>query len=161
MTTRHDATMRLHVVRGPRDLDRARALFAEYARAVDEPRCFAGFDAEIAGLPGGYTPPSGRLWLALDAGDPAGCIALRRVDAATGEIKRLYVRPAFRGRGLGRRLAQTAIRAARATGYRRLVLDTLPSMKAAIVLYRALGFTPTTPYLDAPTPGALCLERAL
>lgn len=152
-------TMRLHRARGPRDLNRVRDLFAEYVRAVDEPRCFAGFEAEIAGLPGAYAPPGGRLWLAIDASDPAGCVALRRVDAATGEIKRLYVRPAFRGRGLGRRLARTAIRAAQATGYRRLVLDTLPSMKHAIVLYRALGFTPTAPYLDAPTPGALCLER--
>jgi putative acetyltransferase len=154
-------TMRLHRARGGRDLNRIRALFAEYAGAVDEPRCFAGFEAEIAGLPGAYAPPDGRLWLAIDAGDAAGCVALRRIDSATGEIKRLYVRPVYRGHGLGRRLARAAIRAARATRYRRLVLDTLPSMEDAIVLYRALGFTPTAPYLDAPTPDAICLQRTL
>jgi ribosomal protein S18 acetylase RimI-like enzyme len=154
-------TLRLHRARGRRDLNRIRDLFGEYACAVDDPRCFAGFEAEIAGLPGAYAPPGGELWLAIDAGDPAGCVALRRVDAATGEIKRLYVRPAFRSHGLGRRLTRTAIRAAQATGYRRLVLDTLPSMRNAIVLYRALGFTPTAAYLDAPTAGALCLVRTL
>jgi len=141
------------------DLERARALFDEYARAVDEPCCFVDFEKELAALPGEYAPPAGRLYLARADGGPAGCAALRRLDAARGEMKRLYVRPAFRGQNLGRGLAHAVIGAAREQGYARLLLDTLPSMREAIALYRTLGFREIAPY--SSTPGAICFELAL
>ena len=128
---------------------RVRELFAEYARLVDEPCCFADFEAELASLPGPY-----KLFLI----DDAGCVAVRFLDPQTAEMKRLYVRAAHRGRGLGRVLAQTAIDVARAAGCKRIVLDTLPKMREAQALYHALGFQPTGRYLEKPTPGALCFE---
>ena len=130
-----------------------RELFAEYARSVDEPCCFAGFQREIDALPGDY-----RLFLADDDG---GCVALRFLVADTAEMKRLYVRDAHRGKGLGRALAEAAIRAAREAGCARIVLDTLPKMREAQVLYQTLGFRPIAPYLEKPTPGALCFELSL
>jgi len=133
-------------------LARIRELFAEYARLVDEPCCFADFEAELASLPGAY-----RLFLV----DDAGCVAVRFLDAETAEMKRLYVRAEHRGQGLGRVLAETAVGAARAAGCKRIVLDTLPKMREAQALYRALGFEPTAPYLQKPTPGALCFELRL
>ena len=138
---------------GPAEVARVRELFAEYARMVDEPCCFADFEHELASLPGNY-----RLFVAHPA---AGCVALRLLDAQTAEMKRLYVRAAYRGRGLGRALAEAAIAAARAAGCRRIVLDTLPKMHEARELYRALQFRPITPYLKNPTPGALCFELRL
>ena len=141
------------------DLAHARELFDEYARAVDEPRCFVNFEKELVALPGAYAPPAGRLYLARSEGGPAGCAALRRLDAARGEMKRLYVRPAFRGRGLGRTLADAVIAAAREQRYARLMLDTLPGMREAIALYRTLGFRDTAPY--SSTPDAICLELVL
>jgi putative acetyltransferase len=138
----------------PADIGAVRALFAEYERSVDEPRCFAAFDEELAALPGGYE-------VILLLPDCAGCAALRRLDAATVELKRLYVRPAYRGKGLGRTLADAAISTARQRGCKRLVLDSLPKMTAAQALYRALGFRQTAPYLPAPTPGAICFELSL
>jgi putative acetyltransferase len=137
------------------------ALFAEYARAVDAPCCFVGLERELATLPGEYAPPAGRLFLALDALSSTGCVALRPLDADTAEIKRLYVRAAYRGTGLGRVLAEAAIAAARQTGRRRVVLDTLPSMGEAIALYRSLDFKEVAPYLAAPTPGAVCYQLRL
>lgn len=128
-------------------------LFAEYARMVDEPCCFADFDRELAALPGPY-----RLFLVEDA---AGCVALRLLDAQTAEMKRLYVRAAHRGKGLGRALAETAIGAARQAGCARIVLDTLPKMREAQALYGLLGFKRIEPYLPEPTPGALCFELRL
>jgi GNAT superfamily N-acetyltransferase len=130
-----------------------RELFAEYARLVDEPCCFADFERELASLPGEY-----RLFL---AGDAAGCVAVRFLDSQTAEMKRLYVRAAHRGKGLGRALAQAAIAAAREAGCTRLVLDTLPKMREAQALYGALGFRSIKPYLSEPTPGALCFELSL
>src|SRR6267143_5736448 len=137
------------------------ALFAEYARAVDAPCCFVGLERELATLPGEYAPPAGRLLLALDALSSAGCVALRPLDAGTAEIKRLYVRPAYRGQGLCRALAEAAIAAARQTDRSRVVLDTLPSMDWAIALYRSLDFKEVAPYLAAPTPGAVCYQLRL
>jgi GNAT superfamily N-acetyltransferase len=130
-----------------------RELFAEYARSVDEPRCFADFEAELASLPGEY-----RLFLADHAG---GCVAVRFLNSETAEMKRLYVRSMHRGRGLGRALAEAAIAAAREAGCARIVLDTLPQMRAARALYEILGFREIQPYLAAPTPGALCFELRL
>jgi len=130
-----------------------RELFAEYARSVDAPNCFVGFERELDALPGDY-----RLFLADDDG---GCVALRLLGVDTAEMKRLYVRDAHRGKGLGRALAEAAIRTARDAGCTRIVLDTLPKMREAQVLYQTLGFRPTAPYLEKPTPGALCFELSL
>lgn len=146
---------------GPGEIEQVRALFREYERWVGEPCCFAGFERELADLPGAYGPPGGRLLLALEGGAAAGCAALRRLEGGACEMKRLYVRPAFRGRGLGRRLSEAMVDAARAAGCRALLLDTLPKMAPAIALYGALGFLPRGPYAAAPTPGALFFELRL
>ena len=130
-----------------------RELFAEYARSVDAPNCFVGFERELDALPGDY-----RLFLADDDG---GCVALRFLGVDTAEMKRLYVRDTHRGKGLGRALAEAAIRAAREAGCARIVLDTLPKMREAQTLYRTLDFRPIGPYLEHPTPGALCFELRL
>ncbi len=145
----------------PQDLDDVRALFREYADLVAEALCFQNFDQEFASLPGAYAPPGGALLIARDGGAAAGCVALRRLDDRTGEMKRMYVREAFRGTGLGRLLALAVIEEARKRNYARVVLDTLPKLTAAIALYRDLGFRDTGPYLPSPTPGALCLELRL
>lgn len=147
--------------RSPAELGRIRVLFREYAELVSEALCFQGFDRELEELPGAYAPPGGALLLARGPAGDAGCVALKRLDANTAEMKRLYVRDAYRGSGLGRRLAQLVIDQARNAGCRRLVLDTLPRLTAAIALYRSLGFRDCAPYLDAPTPGALCFELSL
>jgi GNAT superfamily N-acetyltransferase len=144
---------RLTEATGAAQLAAVRELFAEYARQVDEPACFVGFERELESLPGEY-----RLFLLEDA---AGCVALRFLDRRTAEMKRLYVRAAHRGRGLGRVLAEAAITAAREAGCSRIVLDTLPKMREAQALYGLLGFRPIDPYLSEPTPGALCFELRL
>lgn len=141
----------------PEQIEQVRALFREYQRWVDEPCCFASFDRELAELPNEYRV----LLLAEVGGEPAGCAGLRALPDGAAEMKRLYVRPAYQGRGLGRRLAGEIIAAARASGYAALRLDTLPKMIPAIALYRALGFAPCGPYAAAPTPGALFFELRL
>jgi len=143
------------------DVECVRVLFREYAQGVAEPCCFAGFEQELAALPGEYALPAGSLLLARDGAGAAGCVALRPLDARSAEMKRLYVRAQYRGAGLGRALATAAIGAAREAGYARIVLDTLPKMVEAIALYRALGFRPTGPYSAAPTPGAIFFELSL
>lgn len=145
----------------PHDFADVDVLFREYAQLVAEALCFQNFDHELAALPGKYAPPGGVLLLARDAAAPAGCVALRRLDAGSGEIKRMYVREAYRGSGLGRRLAVAVIEEARKRSYTRLLLDTLPKLAPAIALYRDLGFRETAPYLASPTPGALCFELKL
>ncbi len=146
---------------GAADLDEIRAMFREYSALVAEALCFQGFDQELESLPGAYAPPSGALLIARDGAAAAGCVALRRIDARTGEMKRMYVREAWRGKGVGRRLALAVIAEAKRRGHARLVLDTLPKLGAAIALYRDLGFRETGPYLASPTPGALCFELSL
>lgn len=146
---------------GPADIESVRRLFEEYARELAIDLCFQGFAAECALLPGAYASPRGRLLLAEADGQGVGCVALRPLDTATAEMKRLYVRPAWRASGLGRRLATTVIAEAAALGYERLRLDTLPSMRAAIAMYRKLGFREIDAYYANPVPGALFLERAL
>ena len=136
-------------------------LFREYSGLVAEALCFQNFDEELAALPGDYAPPGGALLIARDGNAPAGCVALRRLDAATGEMKRMYVCERYRGSGLGRRLALAAIEEARKRSYARVLLDTLPKLGPAIALYRDLGFRETGPYLESPTPGALCFEFRL
>jgi putative acetyltransferase len=146
---------------GGEDVAAVRVLFEEYAREIETDLCFQGFAAELASLPGKYAPPRGRLLLAEAEGAPAGCVALRELDAATAEMKRLFVRPAWRSTGLGRRLVDAILAEAAAIGYQRLRLDTLPRMRAAIAMYRGLGFHEIEPYYPNPVPGALFLERAL
>ena len=142
-------------------LEQVRELFREYQRWVDESCCFTTFEQELVGLPGEYGAPSGRLFLALKHSLPAGCVALRPFDSGRSEMKRLYVRPQFQGRGLGKRLAQAAIEAARAAGCHALLLDTLPKMASAIALYGALGFVRRGAYSSPPTPGAIFFELRL
>ncbi len=150
----------------PRDLSEVRSLFREYAASLNIDLCFQDFEAELAGLPGKYNPPKGRLLLAW-AGTEAtgreaiGCVALRPLEGATCEMKRLYVRPQARGGQLGRRLAERICQEARSMGYSRICLDTLPTMVAALKLYTSLGFKPIDPYVFNPVPGAVFLELEL
>ena len=151
----------IHQAISQQDVERARELFREYADWIKVDLCFQGFEGELATLPGDYAPPDGRLLLAWHHEKPVGCVALRRIDATTGEIKRLYVRPETRGRRTGQRLVEQVIAAARAIGYRRLVLDTLPQMAEAQSLYRSFGFSEIPAYCANPLPGIIYLALDL
>ena len=142
-------------------LEQVRTLFTEYAASLGVDLGFQDFEAELAGLPGAYVPPDGVLLLALVADQAAGCVALRRLDDTTCEMKRLYVRPAYRGAGLGKQLAKAIIAEARTIGYRAMRLDSLPSMLGAVQLYRSLGFQEIDPYRYNPIPGSIFLEISL
>jgi putative acetyltransferase len=146
---------------GERDMALAKSLFMEYQQWLGVSLCFQGFDSELATLPGGYAPPRGRLLLVGAPGQAFGCIALRPIADATGEVKRLYVQEAHRGEGWGRKLIDTLITEARKVGYRRLCLDTLPRMQAARPLYESVGFVACAPYYHNPLPGVVYMERAL
>ncbi|MBV6410285.1 MAG: GNAT family N-acetyltransferase [Burkholderiales bacterium] len=139
----------------------ARELFVEYAEQLGVDLCFQNFAEELATLPGAYAPPRGGVWLARVDGHDAGCVALRPLDAQAAELKRMYVRRAWRGRGLGRRLGETAIGFARAAGYRAVCLDTLAGMTEALALYRSLGFRPTRAYCHNPLPDTVWMELEL
>jgi len=139
----------------------ARVLFEEYAASLGTDLCFQSFDRELAELPGSYAPPQGRLLLAWSNGELAGCVALRPLGSGACEMKRLYVRPAYRRFGIGRTLAGHVIREAAQAGYRRMRLDSLPSMSTALELYRRLGFREIAPYTINPVEGAVFLELEL
>jgi putative acetyltransferase len=136
-----------------------RELFQEYAQSLGFSLCFQNFDKELAGLPGDYAPPEGRLLLATHEGAPAGCVALHKLDHEICEMKRLYVRPQFCGKGLGRSLAERIIAEGQRAGYKQLRLDTVePKMQAAVAMYRQLGFREIAPYRENPIAGALYME---
>ena len=137
------------------------SLFEEYADSLGVDLCFQGFSEELATLPGAYARPSGRLLLALSGSDAAGCVALRALEPDVCEMKRLFVRPGFRGSGLGRRLVERVVVEGREAGYVRMRLDTLPSMNVARSLYAEIGFTPIPPYRPNPIAGAEYLELQL
>lgn len=146
---------------GAGDMATVRALFREYADWLGIDLAFQDFDAELAGLPGDYAPPAGRLLLGEVDGRAAGCVGLRPLEHGVGEVKRLYLRPAFQGRGLGRRLAETLVAESRTIGYRALRLDTLARLTAANTLYASLGFRPIPPYYRNPNDGVLYYELDL
>ena len=145
----------------PEHLPTIRRLFETYAAEIQVDLCFQGFAAELASLPSHYAPPGGRLFLAREGDTSAGCAALRPLEGKRCEMKRLYVCPPWRRQGIGRRLALAALDAARAIGYQRMRLDTLPSMQAALGLYRALGFQEIAAYRHNPVPGAVFMELVL
>lgn len=143
------------------DIEIVRELFREYQNSLGIDLSFQNFESELAALPGNYAPPDGQLYLAVDGGQAVGCAGLRKIEAGICELKRLYVRPGYRGREVGRRLSLRVIQDARKIGYKRMRLDTLPSMRPALELYRSLGFKPISPYRNNPIEGAQFLELSL
>ncbi len=143
------------------DIDIVRTLLSEYQQGLGVDLCFQGFAAELRGLPGAYAPPSGRLLLAFYAGAPVGCVALQRVDAWRGEMKRLYVRSSARGAGVGRMLVARVLAEAKSIGYGEVVLDTLPTMIDAQRLYERFGFREIEPYRPNPIVGTRYLAKTL
>jgi ribosomal protein S18 acetylase RimI-like enzyme len=145
----------------PGEIAQVRELFLEYGATPDFCVCFKGFEEEVQSLPGIYAPPEGRLLLAYVDGDAAGCVGLRKLAPGVCEIRRLYVRPQFRGKRLGRALAEAIIGQAREAGYPTARLGTLPAMKEAIALYQSLGFAQVAPYKANAVDGALYMQVTL
>lgn len=158
---RAGASVGLEEALHPDQLVEVQRLVEEYARSLDISPCFQDLHAELAGLPGDYAPPRGLLLLGRLDGRPAGCVALRPLDAGVCEMKRLYVRPEARGTGLGGQLVRRAIAQAAALGYARMRLHTLPRMGVAVAMYRRLGFRPIAGYEDHPLPDSLYFELDL
>jgi len=163
-----DARVTIRLAARAADYDTARRLFQEYATWLAIDLCFQGFADELATLPGAYAPPRGRLFIAEDndTSVAAGCVALRSLKSdpsgSSCELKRLWVRPAFRGRRLGHALTEAALAAAREIGYGSMVLDTLPDkMPNAVAMYRSLGFAGCAPYYHNPVAGTLYMTRAI
>lgn len=142
-------------------LDEVRTLFREYHKMLGVDLCFQNYEEELASLPGKYLPPDGRLYLIYLEGKLAGCIALRRFDETRCEMKRLFVRPQFRGLRLGQILAQRLIDDAKAIGYQAMVLDTLKSLESAVTMYRRMGFEEVAPYYDNPLNDVLYFQLTL
>ena len=154
-------TLRILQAQTAAELDAVCELFDEYQRDLGVDLGFQGFAEELATLPGRYAPPGGRLLLALEGTDPAGCVALRALEEGVCEMKRLFVRPAYRGQGLGYRLAMQIVNAAPALGYSLMRLDTLDTLDSAMRMYAAMGFQRRMPYYANPLPGVVYWERAL
>jgi putative acetyltransferase len=144
---------------GREDLEHVRRLFAEYERDLPFDLSFQDFQAELASLPGRYAPPSGRLMLARCGDVLVGCVALRQIGEGICEMKRLFVQPAFRGRGFGKALAGAIVEEARRIGYKRMRLDTV--LEPAKSLYRSLGFREIPPYQQVPIAGVVFMELEL
>ena len=159
----HLPPVRIGPARFPDDAGLVRQLFTEYVDSLGVDLSFQDVDTELADLPGKYAAPRGMVLIARDeAGDAVGAVALRPLPLPdTCEIKRLYVRPRARRQNVGRQLAEAIVSAGRTTGYKRALLDTLPSMHAAQALYAALGFRPTAPYYRNPVPGTIYLALDL
>ena len=153
--------LRISEAQWPEDRAIVEALFREYVASLAEDISFQNVDDELNGLPGKYARPTGVVLIARQGDTAAGAVAYRMVEPGVCEMKRLYVRPACRGSGLGRELANELIEDARAQGYRTMLLDTLASMEAARALYRDLGFVPVTPYYDNPLPGVMYMALEL
>jgi ribosomal protein S18 acetylase RimI-like enzyme len=153
--------IRITEARWPDDHATVEDLFREYIASLTEDISFQNPNDELAGLPGKYARPGGVVLVAWDRDKAAGAIAYRMLEPGVAEMKRLYVRPAYRGSGLGRELANELIEEARACGYRTIMLDTLESMSAARTLYRDLGFAPVEPYYDNPLPGVMYMALDL
>ncbi|MGH9599836.1 MAG: GNAT family N-acetyltransferase [Terracidiphilus sp.] len=147
--------------RDPEELRAVRALLTEYWDSFGFTPCFQNFSGELAELPGKYAPPDGRLALAWAEQEPAGCIALRKFDDERAEVKRLYVRPAYRGMGLGRALLEWVVGEARAAGYSEMLGDTMPAMEDALALYDRMGFERTTQYAGQDESGAIAIRLRL
>jgi ribosomal protein S18 acetylase RimI-like enzyme len=153
--------MRIVDGHGEEELPAVRRLFEEYAASLDVDLGFQDFERELRELPGEYAPPAGRILLALEEDEPAGCVALRPYEPEVCEMKRLYVRPAFQGSGLGRRLAEAIVEAGRDAGYGLMRLDTLPTMEAARALYQSLGFEEIEAYRHNPVHGTTFFQLDL
>ena len=154
--------MHIFQAQSDHDIQQARALFEEYQSSLGISLCFQNFDKELKNLPGDYTPPDGRLLLATEDDQLAGCIALRKLGPGVCEMKRLFVRPAFRGKRLGKVLVESIIDEARKLGYTHMRLDTLPGrMDKAIALYQSMGFVDIGPYCENPVEGAKFMELDL
>jgi GNAT superfamily N-acetyltransferase len=154
--------MRIFPAHTEEHIDQVRTLFTEYEASLNISLCFQNFDQEMKGLPGKYAPPDGRLLLSTVDDELAGCIALRKLSPGVCEMKRLFVRPAFRSHGLGRVLVEAIIDEARKLGYTHMRLDTLPGlMDKAIALYRSFGFVDIQPYCQNPVEGAKFMELEL
>ncbi len=153
--------MRIVPVESAAQLEQIRMLFEEYWTSFGFTPCFQGFAGELKGLPGKYAPPDGGLALAMIEEEPAGCVALRRLDRERGEFKRLYVRTRFRGCGVGRALLAWVVVEARNAGYLEIVGDTVPVMQRALEMYHRAGFERTEPYGDSPTRGAIFFRLRL
>ena len=143
------------------EIETARVLFREYAAWLRVDLCFQNFAEELTGLPGLYAPPRGRLLIAWSGEEPAGCVALRPWKDSVCEMKRLFVRPPFRGQNVGRKLAELVVSDARSIGYASIVLDTLPSMEAALQLYESLGFVRRGAYYETPLKETVFMELKL
>jgi ribosomal protein S18 acetylase RimI-like enzyme len=158
--------LRLKQATSQKEIEAARDLFKEYAASLGFSLCFQSFDQELASLPGDYAPPGGRLlladWIEADQEKLAGCVALHCLEDGVCEMKRLYVRPAFRGKRIGQALATAVIEEGRDIGYRRMRLDTIPSvMGTAVSLYRSMGFQEIPAYRANPIEGAIYMELEL
>ncbi len=143
------------------EIQAVRELFREYETFLDEDLCFQGFEEELAGLPGKYTPPGGDLLIAIDKGQIIGCVGIRPLGIGACEMKRLYVKPQARRTGAGKQLSQSIIESARQLGYQVMRLDTLEKLGAALDLYHSLGFKETAPYYANPLKGVVYLELTI